>query len=77
MPAVVLGTGDMVENKVSTLWTSGSHFRACSVSPSGPGRLGAGCSWDYLPLDLRVLSSIPVKDGSNKTMALPSSPLSF
>ena len=44
MPAAVLGTGDMVKNKISTLGTSGSHLRACSVSPGGPSRPGAG--WD-------------------------------
>lgn len=42
MPAVVLGAGDMVANKDSTFCTSGPHFRACSVIPSGPSRLAAG-----------------------------------
>lgn len=41
-PSVVPGTGDVVENKVSTLWVSKFYLRACSVSPSGPSRADAG-----------------------------------
>lgn len=55
MLVVVLGTRDRVENKGSTLWTSGSHLRAASVSPVLQARPGTG--WDYWAssLGLRVL----------------------